>query len=130
MGLTIGRLASTAAINVETIRYYERRGLIRQPAKPRVGYRQYDNETLQRLLFIKRAKSLGFSLDEIDNLLTLSEGRCADVQSLAEQKLNRIKSKLQDLKRLESALEDLVMQCGRNVDQTHCPIIETLLNEE
>ena len=59
MGLTIGRLASSAEINVETIRYYERRGLIRQPAKPRVGYRLYDHETLQRLLFIKRAKTLG-----------------------------------------------------------------------
>ncbi|MEE8577760.1 MAG: MerR family transcriptional regulator, partial [candidate division Zixibacteria bacterium] len=95
MGLTIGRLASAAAINVETIRYYERRGLIEQPAKPRVGYRLYDNETLQRLLFIKRAKTLGFSLDEIENLLTLSEGQCADVQTLAEQKLDRIKAKVQ-----------------------------------
>ncbi|MCP4769662.1 MAG: Hg(II)-responsive transcriptional regulator [Gammaproteobacteria bacterium] len=130
MGLTIGRLASTAEINVETIRYYERRGLIRQPAKPRVGYRLYDNEALQRLLFIKRAKTLGFSLDEIDNLLALSEGQCAEVQSLAEQKLSRIKAKLQDLKRLENALQDLVRQCGSNVDQAHCPIIETLLNED
>lgn len=130
MGLTIGRLASTAAVNVETIRYYERRGLIEQPAKPRVGYRRYDNETLQRLLFIKRAKTLGFSLDEIENLLTLSEGQCADVQTLAEQKLNRIKAKVQDLKRLENALQDLVRQCDSNVSQVHCPIIETLLNEE
>ncbi|MCP4332780.1 MAG: Hg(II)-responsive transcriptional regulator [Gammaproteobacteria bacterium] len=130
MGLTIGRLASTAEINVETIRYYERRGLIKQPAKPRVGYRLYDNETLQRLLFIKRAKTLGFSLDEIENLLILSEGQCADVQALAEQKLNRIKSKVQDLKRLEKALQDLVRQCSSNANQAHCPVIETLLNEE
>jgi len=130
MGLTIGRLASAAAINLETIRYYERRGLIEQPAKPRVGYRLYDNETLQRLLFIKRAKTLGFSLDEIENLLTLSEGQCADVQTLAEQKLDRIKAKVQDLKRLENALQDLVRQCDSNVSQAHCPIIETLLNEE
>lgn len=130
MGLTIGRLASKAEINVETIRYYERRGLIKQPTKPKIGYRQYDSETLQRLLFIKRAKSLGFSLDEIENLLTLSEGRCADVQSLAEQKLNRIKAKVKDLKRLEDVLQDLVRQCSSNVDQAHCPIIETLLNEE
>lgn len=130
MGLTIGRLASKAEINVETIRYYERRGLIKQPTKPKVGYRQYDSEILQRLLFIKRAKSLGFSLDEIDNLRTLSEGRCADVQSLAEQKLIRIKAKVQDLKRLENVLQDLVIQCSSNVDQAYCPIIETLLNEE
>ncbi|MDH3633648.1 MAG: Hg(II)-responsive transcriptional regulator [Gammaproteobacteria bacterium] len=130
MGLTIGRLASKAEINVETIRYYERRGLIKQPTKPKVGYRQYDSEILQRLLFIKRAKSLGFSLDEIESLLTLSEGRCADVQSLAEQKLNRVKAKVQDLKRLENVLQDLIRQCNSNVDQAHCPIIETLLNEE
>lgn len=130
MGLTIGKLASTAAINVETIRYYERRGLIRQPDKPGVGYRQYDSATLQRVLFIKRAKTLGFSLDEIDSLLALSEGQCADVQSLAEQKLIRIKAKLHDLQRLEDALQDLVERCSSNADQMHCPIIETLLNEE
>lgn len=130
MGLTIGRLASKAEINIETIRYYERRGLIKQPIKPKVGYRQYDSEILQRLIFIKRAKSLGFNLDEIDNLLSLSEGRCADVQSLAEQKLNRVKARVQDLKRLEKALQDLVRQCNSNVDQAHCPIIEIRLNEE
>lgn len=117
-------------MNVETIRYYERRGLIKQPVKPKVGYRQYDSETLQRLLFIKRAKSLGFRLDEIESLLTLSEGQCADVQSLAEQKLNRVNARVQDLKRLENVLQDLVRQCSSNVDQANCPIIETLLNEE
>jgi len=76
------------------------------------------------------AKSLGFSLDEIENLLALAEGRCADVQTLAAQKLDRIKSKVQDLKRLENALQGLVGQCSRNPDQAHCPIIETLLNDD
>ena len=129
MELTIGRLASKASINVETIRYYERRGLIKQPLKPKVGYRKYDSDTLQRLLFIKRAKTLGFSLDDIEKLLALSEGRCADVQSIAEQKLNHVKTKVQDLLRLENALEQLVRQCHDNADQAHCPIIETLLDE-
>ncbi len=130
MELTIGKLASKASINVETIRYYERRGLIKQPLKPKIGYRKYGRDTLQRLLFIKRAKSLGFSLDDIEKLLILSEGRCTDVQSIAEQKLNHIKTKVQDLLRLEDALEQLVRQCSNNVDNAHCPIIETLLNED
>ena len=130
MSLTIGRLASKAGINVETIRYYERRGLIEQPVKPGVGYRQYADEVVQRLLFIRRAKSLGFSLGEIANLLALSEGQCANVQSLAEKKLNRVKARMEDLKRLENALQDLVEQCSSNADQAQCPIIETLLHEE
>lgn len=130
MGLTIGRLAKKAGINVETIRYYERRGLIKQPARPGAGYRQYDDEILQRLLFIRRAKSLGFSLGEVANLLALSEGQCANVQLLAEQKLTRVKARVADLQRLENVLQDLVEQCSSNADQAHCPIIETLLYEE
>ena len=130
MGLTIGKLANKANISVETIRYYERRGLIKRPVKPEIGYRQYENESLQRLLFIKKAKTLGFSLDEIGNLLVLSEGHCADVQSLALQKLISIKTRVKDLQRLEYALEDLVSQCNDNIDQAHCPIIDTLLDDE
>jgi MerR family mercuric resistance operon transcriptional regulator len=130
MELTIGSLASKASISVETIRYYERRGLIKQPVKPKIGYRKYGGDTLQRLLFIKRAKSLGFGLDDIEKLLILSEGRCADVQSIAEQKLNHIKTRVQDLQRLEDVLEQLVRQCSNNVVNAHCPIIETLLNED
>jgi len=130
MGLTIGKLANEANISVETIRYYERRGLIKRPVKPEIGYRQYENESLQRLLFIKKAKTLGFSLDEIGNLLVLSEGHCADVQSLARQKLIGIKTKVKDLQRLEHVLEDLVGQCSNNIDAAHCPIINTLLDDK
>jgi len=130
MGLTIGKLANKANISVETIRYYERRGLIKRPVKPEIGYRQYENESLQRLLFIKKAKTLGFSLDEIGNLLVLSEGHCADVQSLARQKLIDIKTKVKDLQRLEHVLEDLVGQCSNNIDAAHCPIINTLLDDK
>ena len=130
MGLTIGKLANEANISVETIRYYERRGLIKRPVKPEIGYRQYENESLQRLLFIKKAKTLGFSLDEIGNLLVLSEGHCADVQSLARQKLIGIKTKVKNLQRLEHVLEDLVGQCSNNIDAAHCPIINTLLDDK
>ena len=83
MGLRIGQLAKQANISVETIRYYERRGLIQRPTKPGAGYREYSGVILQRLRFIKRAKNLGFTLDEIENLLQLSQGACADVQALA-----------------------------------------------
>lgn len=130
MGFTIGQLAKVVEINVETIRYYERRGLIAQPDKPIVGYRQYGAEILEKLRFIKRAKTLGFKLDEIRSLLILSDGHCADVQSLAQQKLSHIKAKLRDLHRLEDALEDLVRQCNNSIDKTHCPIIESLLSDK
>ena len=130
MGLTIGKLAHKANVSVETIRYYERRGLIKRPLKPESGYRQYENESLQRLLFIKKAKTLGFSLAEIGNLFILSEGRCADVQSLARQKLVSIKTKMKNLQRLEHLLEGLVGQCRNNIDAAHCPIIDTLLDDK
>lgn len=130
MGFTIGQLANEAEINVETIRYYERRGLIDRPDKPRVGYRQYGAEILEKLRFIKRAKTLGFKLDEVRNLLILSDGHCADVQSLAQQKLSHIKTKLKDLHRLEDSLEDLVKQCSNSIDKAHCPIIENLLSDK
>lgn len=130
MSFTIGQLANEAKINVETIRYYERRGLINRPIKPRAGYRQYSAEILEKLRFIKRAKTLGFKLDEVRSLLFLSDGDCADVQSLAQQKLSHIKAKLKDLHRLEDALKDLVGQCSNSIDKAHCPIIENLLGDK
>ena len=129
MGLTIGQLANKAEVNIETIRYYERRGLIKRPDKPAKGYRQYSNEVLHRLLFIRRAQTLGFKLDEIENLLMLSVGHCPEIQSLAEQKLDQVQDKIKDLHRLESVLSDLVNQCNASVDKAHCPIVDTLLKE-
>ena len=127
MGLTIGQLAKQAEINLETIRYYERRGLIERPDKPATGYRQYSNDILQQLFFIKRAKALGFNLDEIQNLLLLSVGHCSEIQSLAEQKLDQVQYKIRDLRRLEDVLSDLVRQCNASADEAHCPIVDALL---
>jgi MerR family mercuric resistance operon transcriptional regulator len=130
MSLTIGQLAKKAGVNVETIRYYERRGLIERPAKPATGYRHYSKEILQRLLFIRRAQTLGFKLDEVENLLLLSVGHCTEIQSLAEQKLDQVHDKIRDLQRLEAVLSDLVRQCGESGDKAHCPVVDTLLEED
>ena len=127
MNLTIGNLASSAGVNVETIRYYERRGLIDQPVKPENGYRRYDETILDRVHFIKKAQGLGFQLDEIKNLLSLADGHCSEIQSLAEAKLDEVQSKVKDLQRLESVLCDLVKQCNARVDKAECPIIDALL---
>jgi|TARA_R110002033_G_C3890053_1_gene238756 MerR family mercuric resistance operon transcriptional regulator len=123
---TIGKLAKTAGVNVETIRYYERRGLIRQPLKPAEGYRTYPNETLARILFIKRAQELGFTLEEINNLLSLGESHCSEIQELAEARLASVREKINDLHRLEQVLEELVTKCRTNPDNAACPIVESL----
>ncbi|GGB69416.1 Hg(II)-responsive transcriptional regulator [Shewanella inventionis] len=123
---TIGQLAKAASVNVETIRYYERRGLICQPPKPAEGYRTYPNATLARILFIKRAQELGFTLDEINNLLSLGGSHCSEVQELAEAKLASVREKINDLHRLEQVLEELVTKCRTNPDNAACPIVESL----
>lgn len=125
--VTISHLARTADVNVETVRYYERRGLVNQPIKPAQGYRRYPQSTLLRLVFIKRAQSLGFTLDEIAQLLALGDGRCCEVQDLATQKLASVQSKIADLQRMEKVLDDLVAQCQANSDESNCPVIETLI---
>ena len=127
LNLTIGKLANAAGINIETVRYYERKNLIEQPTKPEQGYRKYPQATLERILFIKRAQELGFTLDEVANLLALSESSCHEVQDLAEQKLNTVRAKIEDLQRLQIVLNNLVIKCKNNPDQSHCPIIESLL---
>lgn len=130
MEYRIGQLAKIADVNLETIRYYERQGLMKQPQKPGVGYRMYGKEYLQRLQFIIRAKHLGFTLAEIKNLLVLSDGSCSDVQDLAKQKLQSIHTKIKDLHRLETSLQHLVKECEISPDENHCPIIESLVNEK
>lgn len=127
---SIGQLAQAASVNVETIRYYERRELIEQPVKPEQGHRVYPLETLERILFIKRAQELGFTLEEIANLLSLGEAHCLEVKEMAEGKLASVRAKIADMRRLETVLDNLVTQCRTNPDQSHCPIVESLLPDD
>lgn len=125
--MKISELAKSAGVNIETIRYYERRHLITQPIKPTQGYRAYPQATLERVLFIKRAQELGFTLQEIANLLILGEGNCLSVQAIAQQKLTSVRAKIVDLNRLEHVLDHLVTQCKNNAIESSCPIVESLL---
>ncbi len=126
-GLTIGRLAAEAGVNVETIRHYQRLGLIEEPARPAQGYRRYPEADVARIRFIKRAQQLGFSLKEIKGLLSLGErGQCREVQRLAAQKLENIEQRLRDLEAMRKVLAELVVQCENGESETHCPLIESL----
>lgn len=125
--LTIGRLADEAGVNVETIRYYQRRGLMAEPDKPISGHRRYDSDAIKRVHFIKRAQGLGFTLDEIGSLLELDEARaCAETRELAAHKLQVIEGKLADLKAMRKALIALLRQCHTEVADAGCPIIHAL----
>lgn len=126
--MTISQLARAARVNVETIRYYQRRGLLPQPGKPLQGYRRYPEPTLARLRFIKRAQELGFSLREITDLLKLGQGSCQETRVIAEHKRADIETRLHDLETMRLTLEKLIRSC-RAGSQPHCPIIESLSGE-
>ena len=125
--LTIGSLADEAGVNVETIRYYQRRGLMPEPDKPAQGYRRYDATTVKRVRFIKRAQALGFTLEEIGGLLKLDEAHaCAETRELASHKLAAIETKLADLAAMRKALTTLLCQCDAGAMKGNCPIIHAL----
>jgi MerR family mercuric resistance operon transcriptional regulator len=127
--LTIGKLAKKAEVNVETVRYYERRGLIPKPPRRDPGYRQYPQDVVARIQFIKRAKELGFSLKEIAELLSLRvdpSTTCGDVKRLAEIKIADIEEKIRTLKSIKKALTKLVTMCSGQGPTGECPIIEVL----
>src|SRR5439155_25102161 len=112
--LTIGEVAKRAAVHSETLRYYERQGLIARPPRSRSNYRLYSVDTVRRVQFIKRAQSLGFSLQEITELLTLraeSTARCADVRARAVAKIHHIDDKMRALQAMKTALVKLVEAC-------------------
>lgn len=128
-GMTIGQLAATGGVNVETIRYYQREKLLIAPKRTLGSIRRYGEEELNRLLFIKRAQAIGFSLTEITLLLQLAEGEhCAETQALAEKKIGVIKQKLADLRAIESALGKLISACRKGKSGCGCPIIDSLVN--
>lgn len=126
-GLTIGRLARAAGSNVETVRYYERQGLIGAPPRTSGGHRQYDDADLQRLTFIRRSRELGFSITDIRRLLSLADGAraCDDARDIAQDHLMTIREKISDLKRMESTLETMIRGC-RPGETPRCPILQSL----
>lgn len=126
-GLTIGQLAKAAGVNVETIRYYQRIHLINEPVKPAQGYRRYSTPTVERIRFIKRAQELGFSLDEITDLLSLNDRDCFDARAIAEHKQEVIQQRIDDLSAMQRELAKLIKACKKNVSgQDRCAIIATL----
>ena len=125
--LTIGRLAGAAGVNVETVRYYQRRGLVAEPERPLNGIRRYSEDSVNRIRFIKRAQELGFTLAEVANLLALEDGRsCRETRELAGRKLAIVESRLTDLKRLRKTLRELVARCDTSRGKVSCPIISVL----
>lgn len=126
-GATIGALAETAGVNVETIRFYQRKGLMPEPEKPYGSIRRYGAAELARVRFIKSAQRLGFSLEEVGELLKLEDGaRCSEARLLAEQKLVAVRQKLSDLQRIESVLAGLVARCSAVRGRVNCPLIASL----
>jgi MerR family transcriptional regulator, mercuric resistance operon regulatory protein len=127
LSYTIGRLAQAVGLNVETIRYYQRLGLIREPAKPVQGYRRYPSETIARLQFIKRAQRLGFTLKEIDELLQLEDGKCREARELAEEKRAFVQRQIKDLTAMQGELDRLIRACKRKGSNGQsCALIDTL----
>ena len=125
--LTIGALAEAAAVNVETIRFYQRKGLIREPHRPQGGIRRYMQTDLARVRFIKSAQRLGFRLDEISELLTLEDGaHFMQARHLAERKLADVRGRLADLQRIEAAFETLIARCRAVRGKVRCPLIASM----
>ncbi|MES1952607.1 MerR family transcriptional regulator [Salinisphaera sp. S4-8] len=131
MTYSIGQLAKAADTGIETIRYYERRGLMPEPPRAASGYRRYPDDAAQRLHFIRRSKRLGFTLDEISALLQLQAGgQRADIKAIAEAKLEEIETRLDDLQRMRTTLQDMTQRCSGHGPVAGCPIIETLNDNE
>ena len=128
--LPIGALAQAAGVNVETIRYYQRRGLLAEPEKPVGGHRRYAASAGKRVMFIKRAQELGFTLEEVKALLRLEDGQsCGETRALAEHKLAIIEERLADLNRMRRLLKNLIAECATGKRPRSCPIIATLSGE-
>ncbi|MBL8525750.1 MAG: Hg(II)-responsive transcriptional regulator [Betaproteobacteria bacterium] len=129
--LTIGQVAESAGVHVETIRYYQRQALVNEPVRPLGGIRRYDSRYVARLRFIKRAQQLGFTLDEVKGLLQLDDGqRCRDARVLAERKIVDVEAKLNDLRTMHRHLKTLVTQCQSARGTLGCPLIDSLSGHE
>ncbi|MGC9159547.1 MAG: MerR family transcriptional regulator [Terracidiphilus sp.] len=125
--MTIGKLAETAGVGVETIRFYQRSGLLQEPERPLQGYREYTIEDARRVRFIKRAQALGFSLNDIAGLLKLDGPQtCRTTHQLALDKLHLIEDKIAALDSIRNALLQMVRQCERRNKHGTCPVIQSL----
>jgi MerR family mercuric resistance operon transcriptional regulator len=132
-GLTIGKVAHSAGLAIDTVRYYEREGLLEKPARTASGYRHYTPDAVARLRFIRQAKELGFSLHEIKELLSLrvTPGKsCADVKARAEHKIADVDRRIESLKRVRGALVKLTSACSGRGPVSQCPILEALEHKE
>lgn len=128
--LTIGAFASAAGVSVETIRFYQRKGLLPEPDKPIGGIRRYGEADVTRVRFVKSAQRLGFSLEEVAELLKLEDGtHCDEAREQAERKLADVRAKLVDLQRIEGALTGLVKRCCATSGDIRCPLIAALRGE-
>lgn len=129
--LTIGDVADAAGVGVETIRYYERRGLVPRPGRAGGAYRRYGTQHVDRIRFIKRAQALGFSLDEVSSLLELEDG--ADrrsIRRIAGARLEETRRRIADLQRVERVLAHLLHECEAHARAPHCPIIAAITGAE
>lgn len=129
MGMTIGTLAEAAGVNVPTVRYYERRGIIQEPPRTASGYRQYDEDAVERIRFIRRAQDLGFALEEIVELLALrvdDPRACETVEEATREKLDSVESKIRELERLRGILRGLVRSCEERERTGACPVLAML----
>ena len=128
--LTIGQMAAAAGVNVETIRYYQRRRLLEEPEEPLGGYRHYPTEMVKRIRFIKRAQSLGFTLEDMAGLLQLNDSdACIKTRQLAARKLTLIEQRIHEMATIRDALAKLVDQCNKKLRRGACPIIEILQSD-
>jgi MerR family mercuric resistance operon transcriptional regulator len=131
--LSIGQVARRAGVGVETVRFYERQGLLDEPIRRESGYRQYGEDVVSRLRFIRRAKELGFTLKEVAELLALRldpDSTCADVKQRAQAKLADIEAKIRDLERIRRALLEVTASCRGQGPTSACPILGALDNQE
>ena len=127
--LTTGEVADQAGVNLQTVRYYERRGLIPEPPRSAGGFRQYGPDAVRRIRFVKRSQELGFSLDEVDELLALradADGQAAEVRELALAKADDIAGKIRDLERMRASLDALAAACGGQGSTQDCSILHAL----
>lgn len=130
--LTTGEVAEHAGVNIQTVRYYERRGLLPEPPRLASGYRQYDADHVSRIRFIKRAQELGFTLAEVEELLSLRadpQGERAQVRSRTVEKIREIERKIDDLGRIKGTLLELVDACDGHGSTRECPILHALESE-